>query len=316
VTLVLAPRPAIAQTGILVGQVTSALTGMPVTTAQVSVSGTALRVAADADGRFRIMDVPISAREVVARAPGYETSAAFFSLTSRATATVLLSMSVRPTELDAIVVTGSAGDMRRRAVGHSVAVVKATEVVSSSAVANVTEVLQTRVPGLTILPGSGSAGTAANYRLRGTGSLAATNSPTIYVDGVRTGTRSQGNYGERFGQSTTALDAINPADIASVEVIRGPSAATLYGADAAAGVIQIFTRKGKPGRVEWESRFDLGQLFALGQHPPIFEHLQPIGAGDLQGGSFTTSGAEQDAYRRYAPLLRGIRKRLARRWMC
>jgi len=70
--------------------------------------------------------------------------------------------------------------------------------------------------------------------------------------------RSQGNY-DVFGQSTTALDAISPADIESIEVIKGPSASTLYGAEAAAGVIQIFTRKGRPGRTRWDARVETGR---------------------------------------------------------
>jgi len=256
--LALAVRPAAAQTGTLVGRVTNALTRAPVTTARVTVTGTQLEASVDADGNFRLSNVPVGAREVLARSIGYRTIAVAFSLTVNGTATVTLPMTVSAIELDAIVVTGSVGDTRRRAVGHSVAVVNASEVVGRSAVANLTEILQARTPGLTLMPGSGTVGTAANYRLRGAGSLHAANNPTIYVDGVRVSSRSQGNY-SAFGQTTTALDAINPADIESIEVIKGPAAATLYGAEAAAGVIQIFTRKGRSGRIEWESRFEMGQ---------------------------------------------------------
>jgi len=96
------------------------------------------------------------------------------------------------------------------------------------------------------MPGSGEAGTSTNYRLRGAGSLYAGNNPTIYVDGVRVNGRGQGNY-TVFGQNTSSLDAINPNDIESIEVIKGPAAATLYGAEAAAGVIQIITKKAATG---------------------------------------------------------------------
>ena len=256
--LVLASRPATAQTGTLVGRVTSALDGAPVATARVTLDSTQGWTPVDAEGRFRFANVPVSARQVLARSIGYRPIAGTFSLTPNETATVTLSMSVNVLELDAIVVTGSVGDTRRRAVGHSVAVVSASEVVGRSAVANLTEILQAKVPGLTLLPGSGTVGTAANYRLRGAGSLNANNSPVIYVDGVRVGSRTQGNF-SALGQNTSALDAINPADIESIEVIKGPSAATLFGAEAAAGVIQIFTKKGRSGRVKWESRFETGR---------------------------------------------------------
>ena len=105
------------------------------------------------------------------------------------------------------------------------------------------------MPGLTLVPGSGSAGTSTNYRLRGAGSLYAGNSPTIYVDGVRVTKRDQGSY-TVFGQTTSSLDAINPNDIESIEVIKGPAAATLYGAEAASGVIQIITKRGLAGRTQ------------------------------------------------------------------
>jgi TonB-dependent starch-binding outer membrane protein SusC len=256
--VVLFAGPATAQTGTLVGRLTNALTGVPVTVAQVTVTGTQLGSAVDADGRFRLTNVPVSARAVLARALGFKPTTADFTLAPNGTATVTLAMTPSSIELDGIVVTGAVGDMRRRAVGHSVVVVNANEVVGRSAVANLTEVLQAKTPGLTLMPGSGTAGTAANYRLRGAGSLFASNNPTIYVDGVRVSSRTQGNY-DATGQSTTALDAINPADIESIEVIKGPSAATLYGAEAAGGVIQIFTKKGRPGRIKWETRLETGR---------------------------------------------------------
>jgi len=267
-TLALAPRATGAQTGTLVGRVTNAITGAPVTTAQVTVTGTQLRAQVDANGKFRVTKVPVSAREVLARSLGYKAIASTFSLTPNGTATVALAMTVNILELDATVVTGSVGDTRRRAVGHSVAVVNASDVVGRSAVANLTEVLQAKTPGLAVFTASGTVGTAASYRLRGAGSLFAGNSPTIYVDGVRVNGGTQGNY-RVFGQSTTALDAINPADIESIEVIKGPSAATLYGAEAAPGVIQIFTRTGRSGQVKWESRLEAGRS-------DWDEHLRPV----------------------------------------
>ena len=108
------------------------------------------------------------------------------------------------------------------------------------------------------MPGSGTVGTAANYRLRGAGSLYAGNQPAIYVDGVRVTQRTQGQF-DLFGQTTTGLDAFNPADIETIEVIKGPAASTLYGAEAAAGVIQIITKRGRAGNVKWESRYETGQ---------------------------------------------------------
>ena len=253
----LAATPLAAQTGIVSGRVTDAASGAPVTNAQVMVVGTTIGSAVDNDGRFRITGVPAGNRQLRARSIGYQPATASFTVGSGATATVNLTMTQSATALDAVVVTGAVGDTRRRAIGNAVASVNVDEVLSRSSLSNITEVLQAKTPGLTLVPGSGSVGTGSNYRLRGAGSLYAGNTPTVYVDGVRVTTRSQGNF-TVFGQETSALDAINPNDIESIEVIKGPAAATLYGAEAAAGVIQVITKRGKPGKIRWEGRYEVG----------------------------------------------------------
>ncbi len=257
VLLLLASVPVYAQAGTLAGRVTDAASGAPVRLVQVTVSGTSLGAVTDNDGRFRIANVPASAREVRAKRIGYNPTLASFTLDGSGNATVALSMSESVTTLDATVVTGAVGDTRKRAIGNSVTTVNASDVVGRSAVSNISEVLQAKTPGLTLMPGSGTVGTAANYRLRGAGSIYAGNSPTIYVDGVRVSQRSQGSY-DTFGQTISSLDAINPADIEAIEVIKGPAAATLYGAEAAAGVIQIITKKGRAGTLKWTARAEAG----------------------------------------------------------
>lgn len=255
--LALCAGSARAQMGTVSGRVTDASAGTPVRGAQVMIVGTTVGAVAGEDGQFRIANVPAGAREVRARLIGYRAVTVPVTVAPGATATVSIAMVASATALDAVVVTGAVGDTRRRAVGNAVATLDVEEVVGRASVSNITEVLQSKTPGLTLMPGSGSAGTSSNYRLRGAGSLYAGNSPTIYVDGVRVSDRGQGNYGV-FGQNTSALDAINPNDIESIEVIKGPAAATLYGAEAAAGVIQILTKRGRAGKVRWEARTEIG----------------------------------------------------------
>ena len=74
---------------------------------------------------------------------------------------------------------------------------------------------------------------------------------------VRIRSGGLGNF-DVFGQNTSALDAINPSDIESIEVVKGPAAATLYGTEAAAGVIQIFTKRGVSGAPRWNLQVDQG----------------------------------------------------------
>src|SRR5690606_18724155 len=95
---------------------------------------------------------------------------------------------------------------------------------------------------------AGGVGTGARINVRGIASLTLDAQPLIYVDGVRvdnavgTGPDAQGS------NVTSRLNDFNPDDIASIEIIKGPAAATLYGTEASAGVIQIITKRGQPGQ--------------------------------------------------------------------
>jgi TonB-dependent SusC/RagA subfamily outer membrane receptor len=245
-----------AQTGSVVGRVIGH-DGRPVLTAQVLIVGTSVGTLADADGRFRLDNVPAGAQRVRAVRIGYQTVTSPVTVQAGTPASVELRMVETAIALDEIVVTGAAGDTRRKAIGNAVSAVSAPRVLEAAPVANITEVLQAKTPGLTIMPGSGTAGTGANFRLRGASSIYAGNNPTVYVDGVRIHSGGLGNFNV-FGQNTSALNAINPDDIESIEVIKGPAAATLYGAEAAGGVIQIITKKGRPGTLSWDARFEYG----------------------------------------------------------
>ncbi|MHB1192948.1 MAG: SusC/RagA family TonB-linked outer membrane protein [Longimicrobiales bacterium] len=269
--LALGAAPVSAQTGIIVGRVIDGQSGRPVPTAQVSVAGTQLGALVDAEGRFRIERVPVGTREVRAIRIGYNSASATVTVAAGQPVSVELRLTETAIGLDEIVVTGTAGQTRRRAIGNAVSTVSASSVMEKTPVMNITEVLQAKTPGLTLMPGSGTAGTGANFRLRGAKSVYANTQPVIYVDGVRIRSGGLGNF-DVFGQNTSALDAINPSDIESIEVIKGPAAATLYGAEAAAGVIQIITKKGRPGAVSWDARAEYG-----GNSWP--EELRPINYG-------------------------------------
>lgn len=254
--IALLPRTSSAQTATVTGRVTDVQSGAPVASAQVLVVGTNMGTAVDNDGRFRLV-VPVTAKQLRVRGIGYQPTTSSLNLAPSASVDLRITMSAAATSLDAMIITGAIGDTRRRAIGNAVSTVNVSDVLDKSTVNNITEVLQSKTPGLTLMPGSGSAGTSTNYRLRGAGSLYAGNTPTIYLDGVRVVDRNQGSF-TVFGQTSSSLDAINPNDIESIEVIKGPAAATLYGAEAAAGVIQIITKRGRPGKTRWEARVETG----------------------------------------------------------
>jgi TonB-dependent starch-binding outer membrane protein SusC len=248
------------QTGVITGTVVDLGTGLPIPGANVSIMGTTIGAATNLDGEYRIANAPLGEHQLQAAFLGYRTQRQSVVVRDGETIVVNFELQEGVVGLDEVVVTGTAGDARRRAIGNAVSRVDAAELMERSSRTNVSEMLQAQTPGLTLIPGSGTAGTSSNIRLRGAGSLTARNQPVVYVDGVRINSGSLGNF-DVFGQSTSALDMIPPDDIESIEVIKGPAASTLYGAEAAAGVIQIITKRGRMGEraLRWNFRSEFGQ---------------------------------------------------------
>jgi outer membrane cobalamin receptor len=178
-------------------------------------------------------------------------------------ATVNFQLQSRPLDLDAVVVTGSAGPTAVREVGHAIAQLSTKDI--KEPVVTFDQMLMAKIPGVVVIPSTGLSGSGAKIRLRGSSSVALSNQPLVYVDGVRI--RSDGYpknvpaFGERNrsnNDTPSPLNDINLADVERVEVVRGPAATTLYGTEAATGVIQIFTKRGVSGRTVWNTQVDGG----------------------------------------------------------
>src|SRR5204863_7314155 len=119
-------------------------------------------------------------------------------------------------------------------------------------VQNLDQMLQGRTAGIVLPVGRADMGSGSAIRLRGNASLSLISYPLIYVDGVRQTTSGYPQNATFSGSGATsqssALDDIDPATIDRVEIVKGPAATALYGTEAAAGVIQIFTKKGVSGK--------------------------------------------------------------------
>ena len=263
VLLLLGVGPVAGQTGTgtVRATVVDAVSARPLSGAQVSVLGTGRGGLANANGQVLILNVPVGTQTVQATLIGYGQVEEQVTVVAGQVATVQLSMQTTALELDAVVVTGTAQGTQKRALGNAVSTFSAEQVIENVPVADVQQLLQARTPGLTLLSDGGAAGDGSSIRLRGSGSLNASFEPIVFVDGVRISSGTN-NFDDPCGSvthCTDALDFINPADIESIEVIKGPAAATLYGAQAASGVIQIVTKKGRAGRgIQWQAGFDTG----------------------------------------------------------
>lgn len=120
--------------------------------------------------------------------------------------------------------------------------------------------LQGQLPGLQILPTNGRAAAGSRIRLRGNGTVAGSNEPLVYVDDVRISSIRISTLTRSVSAQAvlSALDFLDPSDVLRLEVLRGPAAATLYGMDAANGVIRIYTKRGQGDGSRGEAKTGCG----------------------------------------------------------
>lgn len=243
--MLIVPAAARAQVGTIIGTVTDAATRQPISAVRVVVPGTTLEAETNLDGSYRLTNVPAGRRTVGLFRLGFKAISDTTLVQGGQTVTLNFQMTASLVTLSEVVVTGTVGNQERRAQSAQVASLDAAELVKTAPVSNVGELLQSRIPGVAISANSGTLGTAKAIRIRGASSINLSNQPLLFIDGVRIneGIIASGQSGQMFDR----MNDISPDEIESIEVVKGPAAATLYGADASAGVIQIITKKGRPG---------------------------------------------------------------------
>ncbi len=238
-----------AQQGTITGRVVDSLTREPVAAAQVSVVGTGVGSQTNNDGQYTLRGVTPGQVEVRVLRIGFAEQRRRVTVAAGQAATLdfeirAVAMSLSP------VVTTATGQQRRIEVGNAIAQVDAAEVVQTRAVSNMGDLLTSRAAGVQVLPGT-QTGAGTRVRIRGTSSLSLTNNPIYVIDGVRVEGTTGSSTISVGGTTPSRVGDLNPEEIESIEVVRGPSAATLYGTDAANGVIVITTKRGVAGRAEW-----------------------------------------------------------------
>jgi len=302
------PSEARAQTGTVQGQVLDAASGRTLSSAQVSIPGTGRGGLTNADGRFLILNVPPGQQTVQAVLIGYGSQEQNVTVQSGQVSSLTFQLETSALELDEMVVTGTAGGTQRRAIGNVVTAISTDEVMSRSPIHSVDQLIGQRTPGLVMLPGTGQVGTGTAPRIRGVASITQGNDPIVYIDGVRMDSDPRRGPGQRGGSNINRLNDVHPADIESIEIIKGPAAATLYGTEASNGVIQIITKRGRTGAPQFdlttrigtnwlwnpEGRTDMrfmpdpdnpGELFGIN----IYELEAEDGLGPIFGNGLTQS---------------------------
>jgi TonB-linked SusC/RagA family outer membrane protein len=255
----LGASPAAGQ-GELAGTVVDAGSQRPVAGAQVTVQGQTRSAVTDPEGRFRITGVQGAQATLQVDRLGYTRVTRQVTVPQTG---IRIALAEAALALDAVVVTGTPGGAEKRTLGNAVTRLDVEQTVREQPVGNMQELLNARVPGVVIIPATGNVGTGSRIRVRGVSSLSLPQEPLIYVDGVRVvNDAATGPINQGFGSnSISRFNDINPEDIESIEIIRGPAAATLYGTEASNGVIQIITKRGAAGGTRWDLNVRQGAVW-------------------------------------------------------
>ena len=252
-----------AQTETMSGKVTDGETGEPLTGAQVFVKGTFVGTTTDVTGSYQL-DVDDNVTIVIAYM-GYKTQ----EVTTSGGATNFV-MEPDVLRQDEVVVTGLVSTVKRRNAANAVASVSGDDLVNAPT-QTIDQALSGQFAGVNIRRNTGAPGGGTNVNLRGQSTLTGSTQPLYVIDGVivnndanQSGidvvTAATGAGSSRpQGQPTNRIGDINPNDVESIEVLKGASAAAVYGAKASNGVIIIRTKRGKGGKTKFNFSTKTGQ---------------------------------------------------------
>lgn len=265
--LLTAPDPLAAQGGTVVsGRVTDAGTGQPVQQARVLVAGTQVGGLTAENGRYSFRVTQTGSVTLEVSRIGYEARKLTVALSGPAvTADVAITQAAF--SLSAVVTTVT-GQQRKVELANSTAQVNVAEKIAELPVTNMGGLLSGRASSVQVVQ-TGATGTGSRIRIRGQNSFSLSNDPIVVIDGVRA-TSATNNMLGVGGSGPSRLDDINPAEIENIEIVKGPSAATLYGTEAANGVVVITTKKGKSGKTKYTLNAEQATLENTSQFPDLW----------------------------------------------
>jgi TonB-linked SusC/RagA family outer membrane protein len=241
--------------------------GEPLPGATVSIPSIGFGTTTRADGRY-VLTVPgnrVQGQQVTlsVRAIGYKPETREITLTE-GEAAQNFTLVPNPLQLGEVVVTGAGTSLEVEKLGSVRNNVDSTLIQRSNEV-NVVTALAAKAPNVEIVSTAGDPGANTAIRIRGANTLGSTGDPLFVVDGIpidnstiTTTTFDGTGFGNQQGTtSPNRASDINPADIASVEILKGAAAGSIYGARAGQGVVLITTKKGRPGTTSYSLRSSL-----------------------------------------------------------
>jgi len=258
-------------TASITGKVSARDTSEPLSDTRVILVGTSIFTVTNAEGRYTLRNVPPGNVDVRVLRVGYVEQKRPVTVTAGQAATLDIQLDRTLVVLQEVVTTAT-GEQRRSELGNTVATIDVGKVVERSPIKNMGDLLVARAPGVQVLP-SNMTGGGSRVRVRGTSSLSLSNDPIYVIDGVRLTSQSASLTIGVGGTAPSRVNDISPEEIENIEIVKGPSAATLYGTDAANGVVVITTKRGRAGAARWSVFGESGQIHDLNDYPAQYAIL-------------------------------------------
>ena len=292
--------------GIVTGRVMDSASGAGLGGASVKVAGAKLGTVTSDSGNFTLKDVPPGDQVLTVRLFGYKPVERTVTVVDSERTTVRIVMVSVPTVLSGVVTTAT-GQQRKIEVGNDITTLNVDSIRQVAPITSVTDLLDTRVPGLTVLHSSGTPGDPSRLRLRGAGSIQGNSDPIVIVDGIRVYANQSDSRNQNLAQAhgrdeiqggispqnisqgysaPSPLDQIDPASIETIEVLKGPSATAIYGSDAASGVVVITTKHGRAGPTHWDLALADGVNWSPGTWPTNYYRFGYDGTQTANNGLF------------------------------
>ena len=253
--------------GTVVGRVTDAATGQPIQQARVLVQGTQNGALTAENGRYTLRVPTAGAIVLEVSRIGYEAKRYNITVTDGTPVTQDVALTQAAFSLSAVVTTVT-GQQRKVELANATAQINVAEKIAELPVSNMGGLLSGRTSSVQVVQ-TGATGTGSRIRIRGQNSFSLSNDPIVVIDGVRASSQTNNALGVG-GSGPSRLDDINPAEIESMEIVKGPSAATLYGTEAANGVIVITTKRGKSGKTTYQVGTENGRIDNTAVYPDMW----------------------------------------------
>jgi TonB-dependent SusC/RagA subfamily outer membrane receptor len=239
---------------------------------QIRVEGTGFGVLTHTDGTYRLTGLKPGPVTVRALRLGFQANAQTATVPETGAIAVDFVLTATATTLDQVVVQATGESERTRETGNSVQVITADSL-PKAAVANFSDMLSSRAPGVVVTQQSGTTGGTSRIRIRGNNSISLSNEPLLVIDGVRSDNDQSATQLDVGGQAPSRLDDLDPSEIEDITVLRGPAASALYGTAGANGVIQVTTKHGQAGKSVWRAFEEGGTVRNYVNYPANYAQL-------------------------------------------